>query len=133
MIEYSSTLLDALFENNPQPCFVFERQSLRIVAANPAACALYGWPREEMLQLTLREIRPSEDLPRMEHLVAQRRDVPGNFTRMSRHRARDGRVFDVEIDIRRVMFDGVPCSLCVVAELSAASEANRRARLLIEA
>ncbi|HSN27401.1 MAG TPA: PAS domain S-box protein, partial [Kofleriaceae bacterium] len=133
MIEYSPTLLDALFEQNPQPCFVFQRQSLKIVAANPAACALYGWTRDEMLELTLREIRPSEDLPRMEHLVAQRRDVPGNFTRMSRHRARDGRVFDVEIDIRRVMFDGVPCSLCVVAELSAASEANRRARMLIEA
>ncbi len=132
MIEYSSTLLEALFDRNPQPCFVFERQSLKIVAANPAACALYGWSRDEMLQLTLREIRPAEDLPRMEHIVAQRRDVPSNFTRMSRHMSRDGRVFDVEIDIRRVMFDGVPCSLAVILEVSSASETERRARMLIE-
>ena len=132
MIEYSATLLDALFEQNPQPALVFDRVSLAILAVNRACCELYGWSREEMLAMTLRDIRPAEDVERLEHVVAGRRHVEGNFKQPSRHRARDGRVFDVDVDIRRVMFEGREASLALVTDVEKATEAERRARILVD-
>jgi len=132
MIPFAPTLLDALFEENPQPCFIFDRDSLAFLAVNAAGCELYGWPREEMLKLTLRDIRPAEDIPRLETVVAAKKDVAGSFTRLSRHRTRGGRELDVEIEIRRVMFDGKPASLALITDVSAVSEVERRYRTLVE-
>ena len=62
MSEAAPSLLDALFEQSPQPCYVFDRETLRFLAVNAAACALYGWSRDEMLALSLRDIRPEADV-----------------------------------------------------------------------
>ncbi|MBV8760919.1 MAG: PAS domain S-box protein [Deltaproteobacteria bacterium] len=132
MIEYSPSLLDALFEQTNQAAFVFDRDTLAFLLVNRAACELYGWSREEMLAMTLRDIRPEEDIKRLEHVVADKRDVAGNFTRISRHRSRGGRVFDVAVDIRRVKHEGRDASLALITDVGTVSEAERRARLLVE-
>lgn len=44
---------EILFEQNPQAMCVVERKSFRIIAANFAASALYGYRRGEFLSLTL--------------------------------------------------------------------------------
>lgn len=42
---------------------------MAFLAVNDAAVAHYGYDREEFLNMTLRDIRPSEDLPRfLEHM-----------------------------------------------------------------
>jgi two-component system cell cycle sensor histidine kinase/response regulator CckA len=132
MIEYAHTLLDALFEHNSQACLVFDRGTLGLLAVNRAACVLYGYTRGELLTMSLRELRPAEDIPRLEHVVAAKRHVATNFTRLSRHRARDGRVFDCDVEIRRVMFEGREASLAVVTDVSALSEVEQRYRTLVE-
>jgi len=43
--------------------FVFDRATLAIVAVNNAACALYGWTRDELLAMTIRELRKPDELP----------------------------------------------------------------------
>jgi PAS domain S-box-containing protein len=51
----------AFFESSPIPTFLFELESSRVLAANPAALALYGYSHEEFLQLTLDDLRrPAE-------------------------------------------------------------------------
>ena len=52
-----------MFETNPQPMWVFDRETLSFLAANEAAIQHYGYSREEFLSLTLKEICPRQDLP----------------------------------------------------------------------
>jgi len=52
-----------LFENNPHPTWVFDRETLRFLAVNAAAVRKYGYSREEFLAMTLKDIRPPEDVP----------------------------------------------------------------------
>lgn len=46
-----------LFDANPQPMWVFDQASKRMLAVNNAAIACYGHPRESFLQLTVMDIR----------------------------------------------------------------------------
>ncbi len=52
-----------LFSGNPQPMWVYDVQTLAFLDVNDAAVSHYGYTREEFLGMTLRDIRPPEDIP----------------------------------------------------------------------
>jgi PAS domain S-box-containing protein len=52
-----------LFEINPNPMWVFDTKTMSILAVNQAAIAQYGYTREEFLQLSIKDLRPAEDVP----------------------------------------------------------------------
>src|SRR5579862_6964324 len=52
-----------LFDNNPHPTWVFDRETLRFLAVNAAAVKKYGYSNDEFLAMTLKDIRPPEDIP----------------------------------------------------------------------
>ena len=54
-----------LFVRNPLPMWLYDKDTLRFVEVNEAAVQQYGYSREEFLGMTLAEIRPKDDLPRM--------------------------------------------------------------------
>jgi PAS domain S-box-containing protein len=47
-----------LFERNPNPMWVFNRQTLKFFAVNKSAVELYGYTMAEFLSMTIRDIRP---------------------------------------------------------------------------
>src|SRR5688572_280927 len=54
----------ALFLGSPLPIAVFDEETLRFVDINDAAIALYGWSREEFLELVVTDLYPPEDVTR---------------------------------------------------------------------
>ena len=50
-----------LFEHNPLPMLVYDRATLRIVAASNSALACYGYTREEFLAMTVHDLTPEDD------------------------------------------------------------------------
>ena len=53
-----------LFEGNPVPMWVIDRESLRFLAINEAAVAHYGYSREQFMAMTVPDLRPNEDRER---------------------------------------------------------------------
>ena len=84
-----------LFELNPLPMWVYDYESLRFTDVNDAAVRHYGYSRGEFLRMTIRDIRPAEDLPAME--AALRHAEPRRGPHHHRHRRKDGTIVDVEI------------------------------------
>lgn len=122
-----------LFDENSRPMFVFDRESLAFLAVNQCACVYYGWSRDEMLAMTLRDIRPPEELGHFEGELATSPKLPvTKFTRLARHQTKEGRVIDVEIAISRITFAGRPASLARVTERTPIHEAERRFRLMVK-
>ena len=77
----------------------------RIVYANSRACEQLGYSREELLAITIPHIDP--DFPAdvwPKHWEELKRR--GSFTFESRHRAKDGRLFPVEITVNYLAFSG---------------------------
>lgn len=85
-----------LFENNPNPMWIYDVETLRIVSVNEMAVHHYGYSREEFLSMTIADIRPEEDLPRLFANIGARADVIQR-SKGWRHRKKNGDLIDVEI------------------------------------
>ena len=125
-----------LFES-PQPIWVFDLESLRFLAVNPAAVALYGFSEEEFLGMTLTDIRPEEDIP--EFLSAVRTfaatvSVPGFDSSelvnvgVTRHKAKDGRILDVEIRSRPITCQGRSAAIVLPTDITERLKSERSLR-----
>ena len=51
-----------LFEASPLPMWVYDAETLAFLAVNDAAIRHYGYSRDEFLAMTIRDIRPPEDV-----------------------------------------------------------------------
>ncbi len=60
-----------LFDSNPHPMWVYDVQTLRFLEVNDAAVMAYGYTRDEFLSMTIRDIRPADELPRFEANIAR--------------------------------------------------------------
>lgn len=52
-----------LFDRNPQPMWLYDVETLAFVAVNEAAVQQYGYSADEFLAMTIKDIRPPEDVP----------------------------------------------------------------------
>ena len=50
-----------IFEQNPQPSWIFDRETLALLAVNDAMVHLLGFSREKLLEMTLFDLLESED------------------------------------------------------------------------
>jgi PAS domain S-box-containing protein len=93
-----------LFKSNPHPMWVYDLETLRFLTVNDAAVAAYGYSREEFLSMTIKDIRPMEDV---EPLLEAVHDDRGVHTPVPwRHRLRDGRLIFVEISSHTLDYGG---------------------------
>jgi two-component system, cell cycle sensor histidine kinase and response regulator CckA len=117
-----------LFASNPHPMWVFDVETLAFLEVNDATVAHYGYSREEFLKMTVKDIRPPEDVPGV--LAALSGAECGyQISGGSRHRKKDGTVMYVDIAAYRFMQHGKLVSLILANDLTEhmrAEEAVRR-------
>ena len=116
-----------LFECNPVPMWVFDRDTLRFLAANEAAIRQYGFTRQEFLARTILEIRPEEDVADVLTDVARR--SPGLQERgFWRHRRKNGELIDVEIVCHPLDFQGTESMMVSAYDITARQLAEAATR-----
>jgi hypothetical protein len=110
-----------LFDRHPHPMWVFDRESFAFLAVNDAAVRHYGYSREEFLAMTVKEIRPPEEVPDFLADHEQRRaDPAGGYQspRTWKHRKKDGTVFEVEIATSSIALKGRRARLALVTDVT---------------
>ena len=116
-IEESESRYRLLFEANPQPMWVFDRDTLAFLAVNHAAVVRYGYSREEFLAMNLRDIRPPEDVA--EFLEHTRASSPVPHTDGPwRHCRKDGSILIVEIASHPIQFGNANASLVMANDIT---------------
>jgi PAS domain S-box-containing protein len=60
-----------MFSNNPQPMWIYDLETLGFLEVNEAAIDEYGYSKEEFLSMTLKDIRPPEDISALLKDVAE--------------------------------------------------------------
>ena len=93
-----------LFETNPLPMWVYDRDTLEFLAVNEAALAHYGYSRDEFLSMTIKDIRPAEDVQTLVDKLSSENGF--NSAGTWNHRKKDGGVIDVEIISHPLLFGG---------------------------
>jgi PAS domain S-box-containing protein len=109
-----------LFETNPLPAWVFDRDTLRILAVNDEAIRHYGYSHEEFLRLTIADLRPSEDVPRLLEYLETLQSAPHVFHKSGtwHHRKKDGSDMVVEISGQPVTWEGRSAELVVANDIT---------------
>ncbi len=124
----SEQLYRNLFESVPTPLYVVDAETLQFLAVNTAAVEHYGYSREEFLAMTLRDIRPPEDVARLESAIDAMGERPQPHG-VWRHFLKDGTPITVEIVAHTLQFNGRPAVLALATDItdrSRAAEALQR-------
>lgn len=81
---------------NPNPMLIYDLESLKILEANQSLIISYGYSKQELLSMTIFDIRPKEDIPK---LIANLKKERGEFELSGewRHLKKNGEIIDVEI------------------------------------
>ena len=106
-----------LFELNPLPVWVFDCQTLQFLAVNRAAMQTYEYSQSEFLAMTIRDIRPAEDVPALLKSLSaphQEKGAP-NFWR---HRKKDGSIIYVEVTSYPLTFAGRSAEIVIAADIT---------------
>ena len=113
----SERIYKELFENNPNPMWVYDRDTLRFLAVNDVAISHYGYSREEVLGMTIEHIRPPADVPALRKSV---RDVTGTIRKVGtwKHLRKNGEIIDVEITTHDLEFGGRPARLVLATDVT---------------
>jgi two-component system cell cycle sensor histidine kinase/response regulator CckA len=127
-----------LFHHSPHPEWVFDEETLCLLDVNETALKEYGFTREEFLALTIADLRPAEDAPRLRAFL---REAAAELRQsVWRHRRKDGSLIDVDVTGRPIMFGDRRARLVVARDVTAhqrlietLAESEERHRLLFQA
>ncbi|CAN5555601.1 PAS domain-containing protein [soil metagenome] len=106
-----------LFQHNPHPMWVYDAETLRFLAVNSAAMIHYGYSEREFLAMTIRDIRPEEDLAELEEVISTIRSGR-NESRVWRHQKKSGEVIEVEVSSDGIIFQGRPGRLVLAEDIT---------------
>ncbi|MEX2178757.1 MAG: response regulator [Gemmatimonadaceae bacterium] len=104
-----------LFDSNPQPVWVFDRESLRFLAVNDAAVRHYGYTRDEFLAMTVLDIRTPEE---GERFLKQSGGQPPFDDAPWTHRRKDGTRIDVSIRTHDIQFADRPARMVLALDIT---------------
>lgn len=117
-----------IFDDNPNPCWIFDLETLLFIAVNRSFTEVYGYAEQEAVgKMLITDIRPDTDVS---VLVEERRniDVNAEYRGTWRHQDKTGCVFYVDVYAHYVMYNGRKARFVMavnVDERIRAEQANR--------
>lgn len=123
--------LSLLFDRHPDPMWVYDLETLRFLEVNEAAVRRYGYSREEFLAMTIKDIRPPEDIVALEqHLAHVYEDIDhaGVWT----HLDKAGQTLQVDITSEVLEFHGRKAELVCARDVTERIQLRGIARITEE-
>jgi len=108
-----------LFHLSPLPMWVFDAETLEFIDVNESAIKHYGYSRAEFLSMTIRNIRPAEDIPVLEESRAKNRTPeqlqrPGVF----RHMKKNGEIIHADVQSTDIQYKGRMAKLILANDIT---------------
>jgi two-component system, cell cycle sensor histidine kinase and response regulator CckA len=125
-LERSEERYRLLFEASPLPMWVYDAETLRFLAVNEAAVRHYGYTRSEFLGMTIKDIRPREDVEGLLADLASKGGPGSPMPGVWRHQTKDGTIIDVEITAGRVMMEGRRAALVLSHDVTERRQLEER-------
>ncbi|MEX1071169.1 MAG: PAS domain S-box protein [Anaerolineales bacterium] len=126
--EQDANFFRLLFNNHPVPMWIYDLETLAFLEVNDAAVANYGFTREEFLSITIKDIRPAEDIEKLIRDVKQERSDL-QHSEGWRHRLKNGMIIDVEINSHILEFMGRKAALVMAEDVSERKKYEAQLRL----
>jgi PAS domain S-box-containing protein len=107
----------SLFFRNPSPMWIYDTDTLQFLQVNGAAIRKYGYTRNEFNTMTIREIRPKEEIDNLfKALEKIDHDLPSIST--VKHRAKNGKEFYAEVRCSTIVYRGKSERLVIARDIT---------------
>lgn len=107
-----------LFDLSPIPMWVYGQETLKFLNVNKAAIEHYGYSKEAFLSMTVNDIKPSEEVARMEEVITHIENSK-NLKSIYRHLKKNGELIDVEIQSSEIYFNDNKACLVLSNDITA--------------
>jgi PAS domain S-box-containing protein len=107
-----------LFDENPQPMWIYDLETFKFLAFNRAALRHYGYSSEEFRELSAKQLYAE---PEVEAFVAESARTRSEAQKRTscRHRRKDGSLMEVEVLTQDLLHAGAPARLMLVNDVTA--------------
>jgi PAS domain S-box-containing protein len=130
-LQASEDKYKTLFYKSPLPKWIYDELTLQFLEVNDAAIRAYGYSQQQFQQMTIMDIRPEEDKPKLAADVEDVRRNPGIYKESQwRHVKHNGQVVDVEIIAHPIDFGGRKARMVVVNDITERNRYDRELRQL---
>src|SRR5262245_25045405 len=119
-----------LFESSPLPMWVFDAATLRYLAVNDAAVRLYGYSRDEFLNITIEDLRPQGEDEGEAFRDFLRRESGSMQRGLFHHLKKSGEPIDVETVGHLVRWRGREARLVQINDVTERLRVQTRLRAL---
>lgn len=126
MADMQDTSFDELFKAYPVPMWVYNLETLAFMPVNTAAILHYGFSEAEFLALTIADLRPPADLPRLYANLNSATNDTLEKAGTWRHRKKNGTVIDVEITSHPLSFHGRVCKFVLAHDVTDRVRSQRK-------
>ena len=110
---------EAIFELAPFPMWIYNLETYQFLAVNQEAIRQYQYTKEEFLNMTIKEIRPAEDIPLLEEALAAARTRSDTYMQsLFRHQRKDGSIIHVKIKSNLINYEGHDAEIVTAIDLT---------------
>ena len=114
-----------LFDEHPQPMWIYETHTRRLLAVNRAMVQQYGYSRRELLSMRMDDLWLPEDRETLRAHMAQRSPSEQRSGIERRHVRKDGSIMEVELSSGAAHFNGVPVRHVLAADVTQRRKAEQ--------
>ena len=108
-----------LFYKSPLAKWIYDEDTLRFLEVNDAAVRMYGYTYEEFRQMTLADIRPPSEVPRlMEDIELIRRDPTAGQGSQWLHLKKNGELIDVQVSAHVIIYEGRKARVVAITDVT---------------
>jgi PAS domain S-box-containing protein len=106
-----------LFDDNPNPMWIFEISSLRILKVNKAAIYRYGYTEDEFLSMTTTDLRPSLEVDVFDkYRIAEAKLNDIDYSGVWKHQNKVGEFIYAEINGHDLKYKEIDCRIVVATD-----------------
>ena len=130
-LQASEDKYKTLFYKSPLPKWIYDEETLCFLEVNDAAVRLYGYPRESFLQMTLKDIRPPDEMAGLlADMEAVKSDPMAYHESERRHKKQSGEIMDVLVTGHPIIMDGRRARMVAVVDITEGKRQGEQLRLL---
>lgn len=130
LLESESTF-KSLFYANSCPMWVYDTQTLFFLAVNDAAIRFYGYTHDEFFKMTIKQIRPKEDVAELLNALKEN-DFEDSNGKTWRHFRKDGSLIYVKLVSDEIQFKGKSARLVMATDTTSQVEAESQSQQALQ-
>jgi PAS domain S-box-containing protein len=118
-LQSSEDKYKTLFYKSPLAKWIYDEHTLRFLEVNDAALQMYGYTQDEFQQMTLADIRPPSEVPKlMDDIAMVRQDPAASLVSQWRHMKKNGELMDVQVSAHFIEYEGKKARVVAITDVT---------------